>query len=157
MGILVSGFPVKEPFDRRGSLRGARELKPRPERSVGPSGACRHAARRGGGDRFQRDKRDPSVIVCSEIKRCQLPQSSQFFQKVKMQRAAGEVCQKGTTVLGGFGLRYPYGNFCVRKEKERTNFDSRSGTGTAPKGMTRGSSRTSSSTFPLHNRADRQR
>ena len=34
-------------------------------------------------DRFQRDKRDPSVIVCSEIKRCQLPQSTKFFQKAK--------------------------------------------------------------------------
>ena len=96
MGILVSGFPVKEPFDRRGSLRGARELKPRPERSVGPSGACRHAARRGGGDRFQSDKRDPSVIVCSEIKRCQLPQSTQFFKKaIFVDKKRGE--QEGWT------------------------------------------------------------
>ena len=32
-------------------------------------------------DRFQNDKSDPSVIVFSEIKRCQLPNSTQFFQK----------------------------------------------------------------------------
>ena len=34
-------------------------------------------------DRFQSDKRDPSVIVFSEIKRCQLPYSTHFFQKAK--------------------------------------------------------------------------
>ena len=34
-------------------------------------------------DRFQRDKRDPSVIVFSEIKRCQHPHFTQFFQKAK--------------------------------------------------------------------------
>ena len=34
-------------------------------------------------DRFQRNKSDPSVIVFSEIKRCQLPYSTQFFQKAK--------------------------------------------------------------------------
>ena len=34
-------------------------------------------------DRFQRDKRDPSVIVFSEIKRCQHPHFTQFFQKQK--------------------------------------------------------------------------
>ena len=32
-------------------------------------------------DRFQRDKSDPSVIVCSEIKRCQNPQFTQIFRK----------------------------------------------------------------------------
>ena len=32
-------------------------------------------------DRFQRDKSDPSVIVFNETKRCQLPHSTQFFQK----------------------------------------------------------------------------
>ena len=32
-------------------------------------------------DRFQRDKRDPSVIVFSEIQRCQLPHATQFFKK----------------------------------------------------------------------------
>ena len=31
-------------------------------------------------DRFQSDKSDPSVIVVSEIKRCQLPHFTQFFQ-----------------------------------------------------------------------------
>ena len=36
-------------------------------------------------DRFQRDKSDPSVIVFSEIKRCQLPHSTQFFQKAKIE------------------------------------------------------------------------
>ena len=36
-------------------------------------------------DRFQRDKSDPSVIVFSDIKRCQLPHSTQFFQKAKME------------------------------------------------------------------------
>ena len=35
-------------------------------------------------DRFQRDKSDPSVIVFSEIKRCQLSHSTQFFQKAKI-------------------------------------------------------------------------
>ena len=34
-------------------------------------------------DRFQRDKSDPSVIVFSEIKRCQLPHFTQFFKKQK--------------------------------------------------------------------------
>ena len=34
-------------------------------------------------DRFQRDKRDPSVIVFSDLQRCQLPHSTQFFQKAK--------------------------------------------------------------------------
>ena len=34
-------------------------------------------------DRFQRDKSDPSVIVFSVIKRCQLPHSTQFFQEAK--------------------------------------------------------------------------
>ena len=34
-------------------------------------------------DRFQRDQSDPSVIVFSEIKRCQLPHVTQFFQKTK--------------------------------------------------------------------------
>ena len=37
-------------------------------------------------DRFQRDKSDPSVIVFSEIKRCQLPHSTQFFKKQKSRR-----------------------------------------------------------------------
>ena len=32
-------------------------------------------------DRFQRDKSDPSVIVFSELKRCQLPHFTQFFKK----------------------------------------------------------------------------
>ena len=32
-------------------------------------------------DRFQSDKSDPSVIVFSAIKRCQLPYSTQFFKK----------------------------------------------------------------------------
>ena len=35
-------------------------------------------------DRFQRDKSDPSVIVFSEIKRCQRPHFTQFFQKAKI-------------------------------------------------------------------------
>ena len=35
-------------------------------------------------DRFQRDKSDPAVIVFSEIKRCQLPHSTQFFKKAKI-------------------------------------------------------------------------
>ena len=35
-------------------------------------------------DRFQTDKSDPSVIVFSEIKRCQLPHSTHFFQKAKI-------------------------------------------------------------------------
>jgi len=39
-------------------------------------------------DRFQRDKSDPSVIVFSEIKRCQLPQFTQFFQKAIFQAGA---------------------------------------------------------------------
>ena len=34
-------------------------------------------------DRFQRNNSDPSVIVFSVIKRCQLPHSTQFFQKAK--------------------------------------------------------------------------
>ena len=34
-------------------------------------------------DRFQRDKRDPSVIVFNEIKRCQLPYSTQFSKSKK--------------------------------------------------------------------------
>ena len=41
-------------------------------------------------DRFQRDKRDPSVIVFSEIKRCQRPHSTQFFQKAKIEAAQVE-------------------------------------------------------------------
>ena len=36
-------------------------------------------------DRFQRDKSDPSVIDFSEIKRCQLPHSTQFFQKAEVE------------------------------------------------------------------------
>ena len=36
-------------------------------------------------DRFQSDKRDPSVIVFNEIKRCQLQHSTQFFQKAIFQ------------------------------------------------------------------------
>ena len=38
-------------------------------------------------DRFQRDKSDPSVIVFSEIKRCQRPHFTQFFQKAKSLRS----------------------------------------------------------------------
>jgi len=34
-------------------------------------------------DRFQRDKSDPSAIVFSEIKRCQLPHSTQFSESKK--------------------------------------------------------------------------
>ena len=34
-------------------------------------------------DRFQRNKSDPSVIVFSEIKRCQRPHFTQLFQKAK--------------------------------------------------------------------------
>jgi hypothetical protein len=46
-------------------------------------------------DRFRRDKSDPSVIVFSEIKRCQLPQFTQFFQKAIFQASA----------LDAFGFR----------------------------------------------------
>jgi len=35
-------------------------------------------------DPFQRDRSDPWVVVFSEIKRCQLPRSTQFFQKAKI-------------------------------------------------------------------------
>ena len=35
-------------------------------------------------DRFQRDTSDPSVIVFSGIKRCQLPHFTRFFQKAKI-------------------------------------------------------------------------
>ena len=42
-------------------------------------------------DRFQRDKSDPSVIVFSEIKRCQLPHFTHFFfKKQKWESARGE-------------------------------------------------------------------
>ena len=37
-------------------------------------------------DRFQRAKSEPSVIVFSEIKRCQLPHSTRFFKKQKSRR-----------------------------------------------------------------------
>ena len=46
-------------------------------------------------DRFQSDISDPSVIVFSEIKRCQLPYFTQFFQKAKMGSSTGgrsELC-----------------------------------------------------------------
>ena len=49
-------------------------------------------------DRFQRDKSDPSVVVFSEIKRCQLPHSTHFFQKAKREG----------WVVGGLELRCPY-------------------------------------------------
>ena len=39
-------------------------------------------------DRFQKNRSDPSVVVLSEIKRCQLPHSTQFFQKAKMGASA---------------------------------------------------------------------
>jgi hypothetical protein len=41
-------------------------------------------------DRFQRDKSDPSVIVFSEIKRCQLLHSTQIFQKAKIDLGKAE-------------------------------------------------------------------
>ena len=50
----------------------------------GAGGFGGHGSLFGGGDaidRFQRDKSDPSVIVFSEIKRCQLPHSTQFSLK----------------------------------------------------------------------------
>ena len=58
-------------------------------------------------DRFQRDKRDPSVIVFSEIKRCQLPHSTHFFQKAKKGCTA-----MSRTKLGG-----------SPSASERSNFD----------------------------------
>ena len=45
-------------------------------------------------DRFQRDKNDPSVIVFREIKRCQRPHSTQFFQKAKPRKVAAIEAQK---------------------------------------------------------------
>ena len=41
-------------------------------------------------DRFQREKNDPSVIVFREIKRYQLPHSTQFFQKAVLAFAQPE-------------------------------------------------------------------
>ena len=47
------------------------------------------------GDRFKRDTRDPSVIVFSEIQRCQNPQFTQIVQKAKKdQRPPGCVLRK---------------------------------------------------------------
>ena len=40
-------------------------------------------------DRFQRDKRDASVIVFSEKKRCELSHSTQFFKKQFLARSSG--------------------------------------------------------------------
>ena len=64
---------------RRGSRRGSR-------RAASPclqSASRRGAAMKKDGAVFLRDKNDPSVIVFSEIKRCQLPHSTQFFKKQK--------------------------------------------------------------------------
>ena len=46
-------------------------------------------------DRFQRDKSDQSVIAFSEIKRCQLLHSTQFFQKAKKRHSPGSTVPSG--------------------------------------------------------------
>ena len=48
-------------------------------------------------DRFQRDKSALSVIVFSEIKRCQRPHSTQFFQKAKLEESTAGSRWKGST------------------------------------------------------------
>ena len=63
---------------RRSELARQRSSSPRTA-----SNSMHASTRRRALDRFARDISDPSVIVLSEIQRCQHPHSTQFFQKAK--------------------------------------------------------------------------